>query len=278
LIAHVKISSTKIEKKDRDFIKSTIPIAMEPMITNNTLFGIELPTQSKEQVLEKIKEYINLRKEFCHIVSLNPENLVAADKNEVFKDVVKRAQIRIIDGVGVVIAARLKHIAFGERYPGVDLMSDLIKIAHTGRSRVLLIGGGPKVAEKAAECQKKKYPDLQIFSFAGISNITDPDPQEENEVFSIVTATKPHIVFVAFGSPYQEIWIDKNRHKFAGMVVAGVGGAFDFLSGNVFRAPKIVRMLGFEWLFRLFLQPWRLKRQLQLPYFFYLTLLKRKED
>lgn len=241
----------------------------------NLLLGIDIPTESKQEVLEKIKKYLNSVKEFCHIISLNPENLTASYANENFRNVVEKAQIRIIDGAGVIWAARLKNVQAGDRYPGVDLMSDLIKTAHEERLRVMLIGGKSKVAEEAVRCQKEKFDGLEIFSLEGIADISNPGEQEEQELFSIVAARRPHLVFVAFGSPQQELWIDKNRHKFDKMVVMGVGGAFDFLSGRVPRAPHFMRMLSLEWLFRLLVQPWRLKRQLKIPYFFWLVLKER---
>ncbi len=82
-----------------------------------------------------------------------------------------------------------------------------------------------------------------------------------------MTDFKPHLVFVAFGSPWQELWIERHRNQFQNCVVMGVGGAFDFLGGKVPRAPVIIRRLGFEWLFRLIVQPWRLRRQLRLVRF-----------
>ena len=82
-------------------------------------------------------------------------------------------------------------------------------------------------------------------------------------------------MFVAFGSPKQELWIAQNLDKLPAKVVIGVGGAFDFVSGKVKRAPVWVRKIGFEWLFRLIIQPWRIKRQLRLVKFVYLVLAEK---
>ncbi len=83
------------------------------------------------------------------------------------------------------------------------------------------------------------------------------------------------ILFVAFGSPKQEIWISENLDKLPVKVAIGVGGAFDFISGKVKRAPVWVRKIGLEWLFRLIIQPWRIKRQLALLEFVYLVLKEK---
>lgn len=86
---------------------------------------------------------------------------------------------------------------------------------------------------------------------------------------------KVDILFVAFGSPKQELWIAKNLKNIPATVSIGVGGAFDFVSGKVPRSPKILRKLGLEWLFRLIIQPWRIKRQLSLITFVFLVLKEK---
>jgi N-acetylglucosaminyldiphosphoundecaprenol N-acetyl-beta-D-mannosaminyltransferase len=86
---------------------------------------------------------------------------------------------------------------------------------------------------------------------------------------------KTDILFVAFGSPKQEIWIAENLNQLPAKVVIGVGGAFDFISGKVRRAPVFIRQLGLEWLFRLIIQPWRIKRQLKLLTFIDLVLKEK---
>lgn len=242
---------------------------------NNRLLGIPLPTETKQQTLENIKKYAILDPGFCHVVSLNPENLMTTQANAQFEKVVQKAQIRIIDGVGILLGAWVLGIPVGPRYPGVDLMLDLLKIADEERLRVMLIGGGPKVAEMVVNCQKRKFPAIEFFSLEGFADISNPTPEEAEKVNSIVAARRPHLVFVAFGSPAQELWIDENRHIFGKSVVMGVGGAFDYLSGAVSRPNSFLRALGVEWLFRLIRQPWRLKRQLKLPRFIHL-IIKQK--
>jgi N-acetylglucosaminyldiphosphoundecaprenol N-acetyl-beta-D-mannosaminyltransferase len=86
---------------------------------------------------------------------------------------------------------------------------------------------------------------------------------------------KVDILFVAFGSPKQEIWLSENLKKLPVKVAMGVGGSFDFISGRVSRAPRILRALGLEWLFRLVIQPWRIKRQLSLLAFIFLIFKEK---
>jgi N-acetylglucosaminyldiphosphoundecaprenol N-acetyl-beta-D-mannosaminyltransferase len=254
------------------------------MTTDKTkkILGIKIFTQDKKNTLEKIKKYFKKTKKFCHIVSLNPENLVIAKENDKFKKVIETAQIQIVDGVGIILAGRLLGVEVYERYPGVDLVKDLLTLSSKMRLRVLFIGGKPNLAEKLANCYQKKYPKSKFLGLEGISDIKNPKKEEEEKIFSISADYKPHLVLVAFGSPDQELWIDRHKKEFKNCVVMGVGGVFDFLGGVVPRAPLFLRRLGLEWLFRLLVQPWRLRRQMRLVRFlglviqeFFLSLIKK---
>lgn len=135
------------------------------------------------------------------------------------------------------------------------------------RSTVLLIGGRDKLAEDLAKCYQRSYRKAKFIGIAGYRNVLKPTPKEEKELKSIVRAAKPQIVFVAFGSPTQEIWIEKHKSLFPRCVCMGVGGAFDYLSGSIQRPHQRIRRLGLEWLVRLIRQPWRAGRQLRLIVF-----------
>ena len=239
------------------------------------MLGISIPNDSKKIILEKIKKYIVSPRGFFHIVSLNPEILVIANEDKKFKEVVETAQMRIIDGVGIVLAARMLNIDIGDRFTGVDLMEELVKMADAMRLRVMLIGGRSNLALKLADCYGKELPEAKFKGVYGIGDIKNPKIEEEDAFFSIVRRYKPHIVLAAFGSPDQELWLERHKKEFNGIVCAGVGGAFDYLSGNISRSPKLIRRLGLEWLFRLIRQPWRWKRQLRLIKFLWLVLKQR---
>ncbi len=244
---------------------------------SNKILGITIPLESKSSILEKILLYIDLPTGFFHIVSLNLENMVLTTENELFRKVVETAQIRIVDGVGVVIAARWLGVEIGERVTGVGLMEDLLKMASDRRLRVLMIGGKENLALKLTECYKDQFPEAKFKGLKGIENINNPKEDEEDTIFSIVADYKPHLIFVAFGSPDQELWIARHKKEFTNCVVMGVGGAFDYLSGNVVRAPVFIQKIGLEWLFRLVIQPWRWKRQLKLFKYTWLVIKQKIE-
>lgn len=237
-----------------------------------SILEVRLVLRSRQDILEQIKKYIEKPSGFFHIVSINPENLISSQENLEFKKVIEAGQIQLIDGVGVVIAGKILGFEL-ERFTGVDLMQELMKLANTLRLRVVLIGGKQNLAIQLAECYSRSYPKAKFFGLEGIKNIKNPLASEEKNILSIVSQFKPHLLFAAFGSPDQELWLDRHKSHLTGIVCMGVGGAFDYLAGVVPRAPKFLRLIGLEWLFRLTIEPWRWRRQLRLLKFSWLVFL-----
>ena len=230
----------------------------------NQIFGIPISSEKPEIVLEQIIKGLASNQDFAHVVSLNPENLVQSVKDPQFKQIILEAKYTINDGVGIVLASRILNGGFVPRMTGVDLMENIIFEASKESLRVLLIGGKPKLAEQLADCYNQSYPASKFKGIAGFRDVRTPSQNERKEVLSIVAAMRPQLIFVAFGSPEQEKWIYENRASLQGITCIGVGGSFDFLGGVVTRAPRLIRRLGLEWLYRLIKQPWRWRRQLRL--------------
>lgn len=244
-------------------------------MSKNKLLRLTITPQSKSVILEQIKKYISSRTQFYHVVSLNPENMVIAQKNIVFKKIIETAQIKIVDGVGIVLAAQILSIPIGERLAGVDLMEKLIVLANKSSLTVLLIGGRPNLALRLAECYQEQFPEATFIGVEGFRNIKKPTKKEEEKIISIVRQYKPHLIFAAFGSPEQELWLDRHKKQFKGIVCMGMGQGFDVAAGLVHRAPLWIQKIGFEWLYRLVTQPWRWRRQLRLIQFIWLVIREK---
>lgn len=218
-------------------------------------------------ILYKIEKGFMSNREFLHILSLNPENFCIAKRDNRFKEIVMKSQIIIPDGIGIVLAV---YFLYGEkirRLAGVDLFQNLLDYAGKRCLTVLLIGGREGLADKIAKCYNRKFSKDFCVGIQGIENIKKVRKKEVDRIKNIVSSIKPYFVFVAFGSPWQEKWIWENKSIFNECVVMGVGGGFDFVGGRVIRAPVFIRRLGLEWLFRLVIQPWRIKRQIRLLIF-----------
>lgn len=213
--------------------------------------------------------------ELRHVVTINPEFVIAARRDAEFGAVLRAAALATADGVGIRLAGRLLNVPVGKRVTGVDLVEGLAGLsARNERCRLFLLGAGPGVADDAAARLRARFPSVQIAgTLAGSSTGAG-----FAEVESQLTGAGATVLLVAFGHPTQDLWIARHREALAAhgiLVSIGVGGTFDYLSGRIPRAPRLVRRLGLEWLYRLVRQPWRWRRQLALPLFVLLILRER---
>lgn len=213
-----------------------------------------------------------------HIVTLNPEYVMLATRDPAFAAGITRADLITADGVGVVLAQRLLRVtgsATGERVTGVSVLEWLLEESGVMRTSLFLLGGRPGVAKRLAFLLGVRIPGSRV---AGWWSEGTPRPEHDGEALSRIRASGAKVVAVAYGAPGQVIWIERNRQALteAGVRVAiGVGGAFDFLSGDVPRAPSLFQRLGLEWFYRLTQEPWRWRRQRVLPVFAIRVLKQR---
>lgn len=208
-----------------------------------------------------------------HVVTLNPEYVMAARVDPAFAAAIHAADLVVADGVGIVVAARLIHGIHLTRQTGVALTERLVAKSQERAAPVFLLGAGPGVARAAAAALTARLPGAAV---ADLWDGGSPDGRDDAEALARIRACGARVVLVAYGAAGQVDWIVRNQAALAesGVRLAvGVGGAFDFLSGRVARAPHLIRRIGLEWLYRLVREPWRWRRQLALPRFAALTLL-----
>ena len=187
----------------------------------------------------------------------NVDHVVTAERNEEFRAAYEAAELSVADGQWVVWAARVLGTPLPAKISGSDLVLPLAKrLGARGRSAYYL-GGAPGAAEAAAERLSREC-GLRI---AGVDSPRIDLRSPDQAVVERVKAARPDVVFVALGSPKQELWIHRNREALRPAVLAGVGATLDFLAGQVRRAPPWISRSGLEWLFRLALEPRRLARR-----------------
>ncbi|HHX95703.1 MAG TPA: WecB/TagA/CpsF family glycosyltransferase [Clostridia bacterium] len=207
-------------------------------------------------------------KEF--VLAMNPEKIMKAREDDQLSRIIeKKATLLIADGVGVVLAGKVRGLPPIPRVTGVGLFEELTAAAAEDGSSIFLYGAAEHVVERAAEVLKERYPQLTI---AGIQHGYEKD---EELVVSRIQEARPDYLFVALGSPAQEKWISRNLKRLPVKLAMGVGGTFDVLAGNVKRAPEWAQKWGVEWLYRFVKQPSRAKRMLNLPKFMWLVLFTR---
>ena len=229
---------------------------------------------SFNQALERALEYALDHERTKYVVAINPEKVMAARKDSVVAEFLRRADLRVADGIGVVAAARILYGAKLERVPGVELMEAICRESGRRGVKIFLYGAKEEVNAEAAEKLKERYPDIVI---AGRQNGYLPEDQFD-ELVARVNASGADALFLALGSPRQEKWMIRYGEALNVGLCMGVGGSLDAITGKVKRAPLAWRRLNLEWFYRLLHQPSRIGRQLNIFVFGFKVVLLKLAD
>lgn len=208
------------------------------------------------------------------VATVNPEFVMRARHDSRFLSVLAQADLCIPDGYGVVWAARRLGHPLPQRVAGVDFIRALARRGAQDGWRFFFLGAGPGVAESAASVLRRDCPELVVAGCLSGS----PDPADDLVTAGAVRAARTDVLLVAYGAPGQDLWIARNLRQSGARVAIGVGGAFDFISGQARRAPGWMQDRGLEWLHRLIKEPWRWRRMLALPQFALAVVLKGGAD
>lgn len=242
-----------------------------------TIMGIPFDTVEADEALEKILNKLHEKKTKSFFVATpNPEMLLESRKNSLFKAVLLSTDLNIPDGIGIIFASRFQKTPLKKRVTGTDLMQKIC-MRLDEKTKIFLLGAAPGVAEKAKEALELKNPHLTIVG----THSGTPNPFDEMHIRQLINRSGAELLFVAFGAPKQELWLDRNLTRLEQIKVAmGVGGAFDFIAGTRKRAPAWMRKLGLEWLFRLIQEPRRIKRiwnaTVKFPLIFFVDSFRKK--
>jgi len=269
------------------------------------ILGIKISKVSYESATEVVEGFLVDEKKH-QIVTPNPEFIVLAQTDREFREILNRADLAIPDGVGLRMETTVT---------GTDFMIRLCGLAARKGYSVFLLGGRGGVAEEAAKRLKEWFANLNIvgtcegdpeeesdkatrrklearssklerkletgsWKRASRRPVSSFKPPASSQASSLKPqASSIDFLFVAYGAPKQEKWIARNLDKIPVKVAIGVGGAFDFIAGRRRRAPKILRRLGLEWLWRLIQEPRRFPRILnatiKFPLLVFLHKLKK---
>lgn len=222
--------------------------------------GVDVCSLNMASAIDEVENIIKSKKP-SFVVAINPEKIMKAQKDEKLMWLLNSAAMQIPDGVGVLIASKLRGGTIKTRVTGIDLMQNICKMASERGYKIFMLGAKPGVAKKAAEILEDRYKGIKIVG------IKDGYFKEDEEAASAVKSSGADILFVAMGSPKQEYWITKNKEYMGVPLCMGVGGSYDVICGNINRAPEWMCKAGLEWLYRLIKEPWRYKRMMILPAF-----------
>lgn len=217
-----------------------------------TVLNCPIDLYNADEAIKEVREALKEKRNF-HVVTINPEMIMNAQKNKPFFEIINNSDMNIIDSVGVKLALKIKGINQNQ-IRGVDFARLLVKEAAKNNLKIAFLGAKEEVIKKTCENFLKKYPSLNIvYSRNGYFN-------NDDEIIEEIKQKTPDIVLVGLGSPRQEEFIVKLKKELQGATMVGVGGSFDVFSGLVKESPKIYQKMGLEWLYRTILQPERFKR------------------
>lgn len=177
--------------------------------------------------------------------------------------ILREADMVTADGFPIVLLSKLSGYPLKQRVTGADLTPRLCEIAAIRGKSVYLMGGLPGSADSAATTLKRDYPNLHIagtdcpmVSIDG-KKLASWD-EDDAEVVEKINRSGADILFVGLGNPKQELWFSRNKHRLQVAVCVGVGGTFEFITGQVKRAPQWIQSCNVEWLYRITQDPKRL--------------------
>lgn len=243
--------------------------------------GVRVDLISKNSLVEELAGIIRNscgEPALSVIHTLNPEICMHAWRHTEYQKTLNAGTFNVVDGVGLQLALRRSVHQRVQRNCGSDLIYDLAALCHEASRTLMLLGGTPSRLNKARIHLQQRFPGLRVVGNAPPFSSSSLPPNQ-NDIVQLVVAEQPAVLAICLGAPKQEIWIQENKGFLAlqGVrVAAGLGGTIDFLSGEIPRAPVFVRKIGFEWLYRLYKEPKRWKRQIStLPNFLVLAIFNR---
>ena len=255
-------------------------------MSKSTILNISLDDQvNKQNYRECFFKLLNSGN--SKIFTVNPEFIVDAYFDSSFRRLLNKGDLNTIDGFGVSLFLKLKKLQSSGKsrlsifnlyrkgqiksgvLTGVDLVNITLRIMNEEKLSLFLLGGSSEenVSMLAAKQIEIKYPNIKIIGYSSDFSFY---PKDDHQTIKCIhqkmkekSCKRIDVILVGYGHKKQEAWIGRNSSKIPANISIGVGGTLDFLSGNVSRAPKLIRELGLEWLYRLILQPTRFPRILK---------------
>lgn len=219
--------------------------------------GVKIHKTSLANAIKQIEDFIRSDKK-SQVCVTNVYSVVMMQKDEKFKEANNLSSLSVADSMPIIWVSRLFSESLPERIAGMDLFYEFCKVASRENYKFFFLGSTEDTLNKMCLSLKKQFPKLQIvgtYSPPYKENFSD---KENLEIIEKVNKKNPDIVWVGMTCPKQEKWIYQNLKKLNVKVAIGIGAVFDFVAGNVKRAPKWMQKIGLEWFWRLIREPKRL--------------------
>jgi N-acetylglucosaminyldiphosphoundecaprenol N-acetyl-beta-D-mannosaminyltransferase len=218
------------------------------------LLGLSFDTVTMDDAVAYCLELCRGPRASHTVITANASHLCMMRRDRPLAQACKAASLTVADGMSVVWALRASGQPVPERVAGVDLMARLLAAAEAHGLGVYFLGARPEVVAALVERCRARHPSLKIAGYR--DGYFGPD--DHPAIVETIRASGAHMLFVGMPSPFKEAWCETYRERLAVPVIVGVGGSFDVLAGFIRRAPRWVRSIGFEWFWRLLMEPRKL--------------------
>jgi len=218
------------------------------------ILNTRIDNYSMTESLELIDKHISTQQSLHHVV-VNAGKIVAMQDDAQLMQSVNEADLINADGQAVVWASKILGKPLKERVAGIDLMANLVELAHKKEYKIFFLGAKEEVVKKVVQTYTAQYTENIIAGYRNGYFSTE----DEKDIANEIAASGAQILFVAISSPTKENFLYTHKETLSKVFfVMGVGGSFDVVAGLVKRAPKWMQNLGLEWLYRLLQEPQRM--------------------
>ena len=239
------------------------------MIKKINFLDIPLDILTMDETVNKIDKAIISNKQVHHCV-INAAKVVKIQNDEILKESVINSNIINADGMSIVWSVRFLGYQIQERVAGIDLMENLIRLAHKKKYCCFFLGAKEEVVKKVVSYYSVKYSEKIIAGFRDGYF----DEKNEKDIIEKIKESDAEFLFVAITSPKKEIFLNKYKNELKNInLIMGVGGSFDVIAGTVKRAPKYIQDLGLEWFYRFIQEPKRMWRRYLIGNFKFVILI-----
>jgi N-acetylglucosaminyldiphosphoundecaprenol N-acetyl-beta-D-mannosaminyltransferase len=224
----------------------------------NKILNINITKSKLRSVINNVVRSIDSGKKF-YICTVNAFQVVKANEDDEFLRVLNSADTVIPDGMPIVWYSKLIKKPLHERISGYEFFYTFSKVANNKKYSYFFFGGkNYEVLDLVKKRINKEFRNIEVKGMIS-PPIMEKFPQKlDTNIINSINKCKPDVLWVGLSAPKQEKWIYKNIEKLDIKMAFGIGAAFNFYSGMVKRAPLWMQRAGFEWLFRVFVEPKRL--------------------
>jgi N-acetylglucosaminyldiphosphoundecaprenol N-acetyl-beta-D-mannosaminyltransferase len=237
------------------------------------ILGVKVDAVTKNEAIAKIAGFLDEEK--SHVITTpNPEIILYARKHQAYREILNKSDLALPDGEGLLIVSRFMKEKLTERVSGADMVPAIAVLAREKKLKIGLLGGLDQATVDKAAMVMRGWGNEVVFASHGVTKKDWQNSAFHEKIIRALRSSAPQVVYVAFGHPKQEEWIDKYKTALPSVrLFIGCGGSLEFVAGVAQRAPSWMQRAGLEWLWRLAIEPKRIKRIFNAVIIFPLTVL-----